>query len=220
MNSSELFHHGIKGQKWGVRRFQNDDGSLTEEGLKRYRNYKDAVNNWNKSRMKHWTPRRELKNKKLESKIDQAREPLKEVTDKLDVDAYRKSVMKGDYDDFVNLRKMRAKANDELKNDKKLLEQTAEKRLDDIKELYKRFSKNSKFDNDRYKEYEAMTDEDRKEWVKEEVEDFFSSIDAHDNLLDTHIENNPEYKKIQDKGYALYQKYKNVPYSEVLLYHD
>lgn len=33
---SELFHHGIKGQKWGVRRFQNKDGTLTAAGSKRY----------------------------------------------------------------------------------------------------------------------------------------------------------------------------------------
>lgn len=32
----ELVHHGIKGQKWGVRRFQNKDGSLTPKGKKRY----------------------------------------------------------------------------------------------------------------------------------------------------------------------------------------
>lgn len=32
----ELYHHGIKGQKWGVRRFQNKDGSLTPAGKKRY----------------------------------------------------------------------------------------------------------------------------------------------------------------------------------------
>ena len=31
-----LAHHGIKGQKWGIRRFQNEDGSLTPEGKERY----------------------------------------------------------------------------------------------------------------------------------------------------------------------------------------
>lgn len=33
---AELYHHGIKGQKWGIRRFQNPDGTLTAEGIKRY----------------------------------------------------------------------------------------------------------------------------------------------------------------------------------------
>ncbi len=32
----ELYHHGIKGQRWGVRRFQNPDGSLKSAGAKRY----------------------------------------------------------------------------------------------------------------------------------------------------------------------------------------
>lgn len=31
-----LMHFGIKGQKWGVRRFQNQDGTLTAEGRRRY----------------------------------------------------------------------------------------------------------------------------------------------------------------------------------------
>lgn len=35
--SPELTHHGIKGQKWGVRRFQNEDGTLTSAGKKHYR---------------------------------------------------------------------------------------------------------------------------------------------------------------------------------------
>ena len=34
--SDELYHHGIKGQKWGIRRWQNEDGTLTEEGKKKY----------------------------------------------------------------------------------------------------------------------------------------------------------------------------------------
>lgn len=38
VSADELYHHGVKGQKWGVRRFQNKDGSLTPEGEKRYYN--------------------------------------------------------------------------------------------------------------------------------------------------------------------------------------
>ena len=36
ISQNELYHHGIKGMKWGVRRFQNEDGSLTSAGKKRY----------------------------------------------------------------------------------------------------------------------------------------------------------------------------------------
>ena len=36
--SNELYHHGILGMHWGVRRYQNKDGSLTAEGKKRYYN--------------------------------------------------------------------------------------------------------------------------------------------------------------------------------------
>lgn len=36
MDHMELYHHGVKGQRWGIRRYQNKDGSLTAAGKKRY----------------------------------------------------------------------------------------------------------------------------------------------------------------------------------------
>lgn len=58
--STELFHYGIKGQKWGVRRYQNSDGTLTPAGKKRYDNmsgeelYKHAKKQIHKERAKQY----------------------------------------------------------------------------------------------------------------------------------------------------------------------
>lgn len=40
-NETELYHWGVKGMKWGVRRYQNKDGSLTSKGKKRYSRMSD-----------------------------------------------------------------------------------------------------------------------------------------------------------------------------------
>jgi hypothetical protein len=40
-----LAHHGVKGQRWGVRRYQNEDGSLTKAGRKRFGRYGSSVIN-------------------------------------------------------------------------------------------------------------------------------------------------------------------------------
>ena len=45
ISSDELRHHGIKGQRWGVRRFQEEDGSLTPAGKERYDDNKKQIQN-------------------------------------------------------------------------------------------------------------------------------------------------------------------------------
>lgn len=44
MEELYLEHHGILGQKWGVRRYQNADGSLTEAGKKRQKKTNIQIN--------------------------------------------------------------------------------------------------------------------------------------------------------------------------------
>lgn len=51
--NAELYHHGIKGQKWGVRRFQNEDGSLTSNGRQHYKKNTEVKSNMHERRRKY-----------------------------------------------------------------------------------------------------------------------------------------------------------------------
>lgn len=76
MDNNELMHHGVKGMKWGVRRYQKKDGSLTALG--RYKQYKT-----NKQRKKNLEKAREAKaaKKKAATQPVQKKKSVKEMSD-------------------------------------------------------------------------------------------------------------------------------------------
>ena len=73
MDDNVMQHHGIKGQKWGVRRFQNTDGSLTTAGKQRASEAKKRTDSKNRGT---------LTNAQLKAKIErlQMEKQLRELT--------------------------------------------------------------------------------------------------------------------------------------------
>lgn len=69
----ELYHHGVRGMKWGIRRYQNKDGSLTAAGKKRY---SDDVKNMSTDELRKKVNRMNMENRY----IDLTRSPSSRVS--------------------------------------------------------------------------------------------------------------------------------------------
>ena len=82
VNASEdfLMHYGISGMKWGVRRFQNADGSLTAAGKERYGSNSSEVKKLSERTEKHKADRQILKDLKSFDKMSD--EEKKDIGDK------------------------------------------------------------------------------------------------------------------------------------------
>lgn len=92
--TDELYHHGIKGMKWGIRRFQRKDGSLTPAGKNRYN---DADDNKSRVPSEDHKQAQALKKKKL---YEMSNKELEALTRRMQLekqykDLNRQSVSKG-----------------------------------------------------------------------------------------------------------------------------
>lgn len=79
--NQELYHYGIPGMKWGIRRYQNYDGSYIKAGLKRYNSSKEI---YEKKREEY----KRIKNNKNASRYEKryAKSKMKEAKRKMNKD--------------------------------------------------------------------------------------------------------------------------------------
>ena len=125
LTRDELYHHGIKGQHWGERRYQNEDGSLTAEGREHYgygpaesrlKSAKDNLKGYRKEQMKrnllygtfgHMTK----KGRDLDKQAYEAKKEVKAAKENLNKERYSDKV-KAYQKQFNRASEMSDKSND------------------------------------------------------------------------------------------------------------
>lgn len=84
--TNDLFHHGIKGMRWGIRRFQKKDGSLTSLGKKRYG---DSDNSNQRTPSEDHITAKALKRKKV---YEMSNKELKTLTERMQLEIQYKNL--------------------------------------------------------------------------------------------------------------------------------
>ena len=218
--SDELYHHGIKGQRWGIRRYQNEDGTLTEEGRARYG--KEL------KRLQAAEEKASLESNALYKK--KFLRPFKTPIGDFFIDRKLKRI--GDAHKLSHNEKQQRVR--EMLQDDSL--QTSIKKMNSLYEDYKKFSSDKELQN-KYKELAAIVQYNRNNWglTKDEIRDGYLYYDFDQGgmtsydlyLLDNHKsphdlskKQNAAYEEFMDKAEDVVKKYTGDYYAKDIHWGD
>lgn len=194
---SELYHYGIPGMKWGVRRYQNPDGSLTALGMKRLNAEKTAIGEYY----------RKVKpddgyHQNAMNKLNRAVSRANKVRKTIDRDAYRKHVLGEEKaNQYKQARQRLDDADKDLQNDPRLIEKMA---------------RNMATREGKHNNYSRQQIETR---VKDILANYGRSPDDTVNVYEEYL-SSPKYKEAKAIVDRYYEEIREMPYRSLLTEYD